>query len=187
MSLWGKRSEVIPCGVDLDVFLPGDQTTAKRALGFNEKIKFALFSSAFNIKVKNYLLAEKGFSAISGVQLEEIKNRTREEVKLFLNAAEFLLLTSFSEGSPQIIKEAMACNCPIVATDVGDIREVIGDTEGCYLTSFDPKDVAEKIKLALAFGKRTNGHEKIGHLDNRIIAEKIIQVYRQVLEKEFKG
>ena len=83
--------------------------------------------------------------------------------------------------SPQIIKEAMACNCPIVATDVGDVRHLISDIEGCYLTSFDAEDVAEKIEKALEFGKRTNGRDRIKHIDNRIIAEKVFQVYKKVL------
>ena len=75
----------------------------------------------------------------------------------------------------------MACNCPIVSTDVGDVKEVIGKTEGCYITSFDPKDVAEKIKMALDFGKRTNGRNHIKHLEINNIAKKIINVYEHVL------
>ena len=94
-------------------------------------------------------------------ELIELDNRNREEVNLLLNACNLLLLTSTSEGSPQVIKEAMACNRPIVATDVGDIRELIGDTEGCYLTSFDPDDVAKKIKLALQFETSINASERI--------------------------
>ena len=79
-----------------------------------------------------------------------------------------MILTSFSEGSPQIIKESMACNCPIVSTDVGDVRDVIGETEGCYICSYDPKDVADKIKLALTYSEekgRTNGRKRIIELD----------------------
>ena len=127
---------------------------------------------------KNYLF---GIKKLEPIDIKEIKNRSREEVNLLMNGAELLLLTSFSEGSPNVIKEAMACNCPIVATDVGDIADVIKNTPGCYLTSFDPADVAEKIKQALAFGKRTNGRKKIRHLDNKIIAEKIVEVYKKVL------
>ncbi len=183
MPFKSNVSAVIPCGVDFDVFSPVDKASAKSESGFPENANYVLFSSSFENKVKNYPLAEKAMVGISRVHLKEIKNRSRAEVNLLINGAELLLLTSFSEGSPQIIKEAMACNCPIVATDVGDIRDVIGNTEGCYITTFDPVDVAEKIKLALAFGKRTNGREKIGYLDNKIIAGKIIQVYKQVLEK----
>ena len=75
----------------------------------------------------------------------------------------------------------MACNCPIVSTDVGSVEEIIDHTKGCYLTSFDPDDVSEKLKLAIVFGKRTNGHQKIRHLDNDIIAKRIISIYKSIL------
>jgi glycosyltransferase involved in cell wall biosynthesis len=109
-----------------------------------------------------------------------------------LNAADILLLTSFSEGSPQIVKEAMSCNCPIVSTYVGDVRWVIGDTKGCYITTFDPADVVEKIKLALKFSEkigRTKGRERIIELglDSDTIAKKIIDVYYSVLEKKLNN
>ena len=103
---------------------------------------------------------------------------------MYLNAADALVLTSLWEGSPNVIKEAMACNLPIVSTDVGDVKEVIGDTEGCYITSYEPSDVAGKIKLALDFGKRTNGREKIKHLEINTIAKRIIDVYNEVLQKK---
>ena len=76
----------------------------------------------------------------------------------------------------------MACNCPIVSTDVGDVKEVIGNTDGCYICSYDPGDVADKIKKALDFGQRTDGREKIKHLDKKIIAQEIIGVYNKVLD-----
>jgi glycosyltransferase involved in cell wall biosynthesis len=182
MPVKSKRSVVIPCGVDIDVFLPIDKQLAKKESCISTSENYVLFSSAFENAVKNYPLAQKALSGTGQVHLKEIKNRSRKEVNYLLNGAELLLLTSFSEGSSQIIKEAMACNCPIVAADVGDIREVIGDTEGCFITSFDPADIAEKIKLALAFGERTNGRQKIAHLDNRIIAGKIVEVYREVMK-----
>jgi len=182
MPFKSKSWEVIPCGVDPDVFFPLAKPLAKKELEVQENDNYILFSSSSENKVKNYTLAKNAMNGIGVEHLKEIRNRSRAEVNLLLNGAELLLLTSFSEGSPQIIKEAMACNCPIVATDVGDIRELIGDTEGCYIASFDQNDVAEKIKLALAFGKRTNGREKIGHLDNRIIVGKIAEVYWEVMK-----
>lgn len=122
-----------------------------------------MFAGAFDNWVKNSKLAIESVMNISDTELLELKGYNRNQVSLLMNACDVILITSFSEGSPQVIKEAMACNLPIVSTDVGDVKEVIGNTEGCYITSFDPKDVAEKIKMALDFGKRTNGRENIKH------------------------
>ncbi|MBK9097312.1 MAG: glycosyltransferase family 4 protein [bacterium] len=178
------KSSVIPCGIDLDVFYSIDIKKAREKLNMNPDKKYILFSSHFNRVEKNSSLA---FDAVNKLKLNcellELKNRSREEVNLLLNACDLLLLTSFTEGSPQVIKEAMACNCPIVATDVGDIREVVDGTEGCYITSFDSNDVTEKIKLALQFKGRTNGREKIGHFDNKVIATKVYSVYKQIAKE----
>ncbi|MDT8380503.1 MAG: glycosyltransferase family 4 protein [Desulfotignum sp.] len=158
-----------------------EKKRAKLELGIDPSQEYILFSSSFENHIKNFPLARKALFYLPEISVMEISGRTRLEVNLLINGAELLLMTSFTEGSPQIIKEAMACNCPIVATDVGDVREVVKGTPGCFLTGFDPADVAEKIRLALAFNGRTNGREKIGHLDNRIIAKKIINVYKTVL------
>ena len=177
------NSAVIPCGIDLDVFYPLEMKKAREILKMNPDKKYILFSSSFDRAEKNSSLA---FSAVNKLKLNcellELKNRSREEVNLLLNACDLLLLTSFTEGSPQVIKEAMACNCPIVTTDVGDIREVINGTDGCYITSFEPEDIAEKINLALQFNGRTNGREKIKHFDNQLIAKKVYNVYKQIVK-----
>jgi len=179
----GKRNyAIIPCGINLDVFYPIDMKIAREKLNMEQGKKYILFASSFANSVKNSPLA---FSAIGRLQMSteliELKNRSRDEVNLLLNACNLLLLTSKTEGSPQIIKEAMACNCPIVATDVGDIGDVIGKTEGCYITSFDHDEVTEKIKLAIKFDRRTNGREQIEYLDNNIIANKIFNLYKMVI------
>jgi teichuronic acid biosynthesis glycosyltransferase TuaC len=177
------RDFIIPCGIDLEIFQSIDMKIAREELSFMPDKKYILFSSGFDNQVKNSPLA---FSAVEKIELKceliELKNKSREEVNLLLNACDLLLLTSFSEGSPQIIKEAMACNCPIVATDVGDIKEVIGKTDGCFITSFEPEDVAEKIGIALKFDKRTYGREKIKNFNNKLVAEKVYSVYKKVVE-----
>jgi glycosyltransferase involved in cell wall biosynthesis len=104
----------------------------------------------------------------------------------YFNAADVLLLTSLWEGSPNVVKEAMACNLPIVSTDVGDVRELMGGTAGCYITNFHASDVAKKLRLALEFGKRTDGRKKVRHLDTIQIAEKISKIYHQVLTNNRK-
>src|SRR5215210_1531358 len=90
------------------------------------------------------------------------------------------------EGSPNIVKQARGCNCPVVATDTGDIKWVLGETEGCYVTSFDVRDCAEKIRLALNFsGKngRTNGKQRMAELglDSETVAKKILEIYKTVI------
>jgi len=174
----GRKSYVIPCGVDLNLFFPVSKREAKLALGFDENFRYILFCSWFGYPEKNYPLAKEAMSRITGLPLLEIKNRSREEVNLLLNGCELLLMTSYSEGSPQIIKEAMACNCPIVSTDVGDVSELIKNTEGTYMCKQDAGDIADKINQALEFGRKTEGRDKIVHLDNRLIAAQIVSVYR---------
>ena len=177
-----NKSSVIPCGVNLEIFYPIKMKTAREKLNMEMEKKYILFGSHFRRVEKNSSLA---FSAMNLLKMDceliELDNRSREEVNLLLNACNLLLLTSTSEGSPQVIKEAMACNRPIVATDVGDIKELIGDTEGCYLTSFDPHDVAKKIKLALQFETSLNASERIKDFDNNIIAKKIFNIYQRVI------
>ena len=180
-----SKSFVIPCGVDLDTFNFNKTET--------KVCKKILFASSFDVYVKNAELAIKAVSKVNyEIELIELKNKTRSEVNALLNYVDMVLVTSLSEGSPQIIKEAMACNCPIVSTNVGDVKEVIGDTEGCYICSFEPEDVAEKIKLALAFAKtkgRTKGRQRIIELglDNKTIARKIVEVYKKTLKDTKKS
>ena len=177
-----KRFAIIPYGVNLKTFRPLNKIECRDALNLPLDKKIVLFSSTFDRDEKNYPLAKKVIESIDGLILLELsKGYKRNEINLLLNACDLLLLTSTKEGSPQVIKEAMACNCPIVSTNVGDVKDVIDGTKGCYITTFDPIDVADKIKLAFAFNKKTDGREKIKHLDNNIIAEKVISVYNKIL------
>ena len=183
-----SKITIIPCGVDLNVFYPfANRASYFKSDSFKHKKKI-LFSASFSNKIKNYPLARAALLNLNSdnIELIELFNKSRKEVCNLLNTSDLLLLTSLSEGSPMVIKEAMACNCPIVSTDVGDVREVFGDTIGCYIASFDPKDVAEKIKLALEFTDAnlcTNGRERIIKmgLDSEHIAERIAEVYRKCL------
>ena len=177
-----RKNAIITCGVDFDLFKPLSKSASRQTMGLSIQKKYILFSSGFDNTIKNYPLAKAALERIgdSNIELLELKNYTRKEVAVLFNVVDLALMTSFSEGSPQFVKEAIACNCPIVSTDVGDVRKVIGNIKGCFITTFQIEDVADKIQKALNFGKRTNGREKIQHLDSRVIAEKIITVYKNI-------
>lgn len=185
-SFGRKKHSLIPCGVDIDLFKPIDKLTARNQLNLEQDKKYILFAGSFTNQVKNPALAKQSVNLIENVELLELKGYSREQVALLMNAVDCVLMTSFSEGSPQFIKEAMACGCPIVAVPVGDVPEVTKNIEGCFLTNYDPDDVAQKLKMALEFGKRTEGRKRIVELglDAERVARKIIGVYEKVINRK---
>lgn len=175
---------IIPNGVDFSTFHPMDRPSALAKTGFESGVKNVIFIAANPYSsVKNLKLAEDAIRLLKGdnVKLHVVSNKKSEELPYYYNAADMYLLTSLWEGSPNVIKEAMACNCPIVSSDVGDVKEVIGNTSGCYVTGFSAEDVAEKINRSLSFNGRTNGREKISQLDDQLIAQKIMHIYCTVI------
>ncbi len=175
----------IPNGVHMGMFRPLDRKVAREALNLSPDNKYILFAANPNRREKNVKLAKEACRLLKtsheNLELLTISNKPHGSLSLYLNACDTLLLTSLYEGSPCIIKEAMACNCPIVATDVGDVREVIGQTVGCYVTSFDSEDIAAKVGMAISFDKRTLGREAVAHLEQHTIAKRLGQLYEQVV------
>jgi teichuronic acid biosynthesis glycosyltransferase TuaC len=98
-----------------------------------------------------------------------------------MNACSVLVLTSMHEASPCVIKEALACNLPIVSVDVGDVAERIDGAEGCYLCERTPQDVAAKLRLALMNGLRPDTRSKIAGLSLRNTSRRVIAVYEEAL------
>ena len=178
----GKFS-LIPCGVDTDIFRPIERKPVREKLNFGDRDKIVLFAGAFDNPVKNPELAKEAVAKVPGARLMEMKGYSRVQVAELMNAADVCLMTSHSEGSPQFIKEAMACNCPIVSVDVGDVKEVIDGVEGCYIVERNAEDIAEKLKLVFEKNKRTNGREKLIKmgLDSESVAQNIIEIYKNVL------
>ncbi|MCK4330059.1 glycosyltransferase [candidate division WOR-3 bacterium] len=184
------RATVIPPGVNPELFRPMNKLECRRRLNL-PKDKNILFFPA-DIKSPGRR-TEKGFDilqdALSIIKRNDIflltgGNIPHQDVPIYMNAADVVIQTSNFEASPMVIKEAMACNIPIVSTDVGDTKWVLGDTKGCFICKRDPKDVAIKIKMTLDYGKRTNGRKRIERLCLGLeqIAKRIIEVYKGVLE-----
>jgi len=177
-----KRYSLLPCGVDVSVFKPVDKNEARKALGFNEDDKLVLFAGSFTNKVKNPELAIESVKQLLGVKLIELKGYTRERVALLMNAVDACLMTSHTEGSPQFIKEAMACNCAVVSVNVGDVAEVIGETKGCYICSYNENEIAATLKKVFTDNVRTDGRKRIleRKLSSNEISNQLIQLYLKI-------
>lgn len=175
------EAHILPNGVNFEKFYEISKEKARKKLGYKSSNRHILFGSDPVRPEKNFILAESAITELNqnNVETHYLKDIPNEELVWYYGASDLALLTSTREGSPNVIKEAMACNCTIVATDVGDVKEVIGKTDGCYITSFDKTDVANKIGKALDFREKTEGRKNIEYLRSDKIAEKLIQIYHQ--------
>ena len=190
-----KHWSLIPCGVNLPQPWSELQKQKVEQLTLNQWVegvsepnkKHVLFAGAFDNAVKQPELAKQAVALLNDVQLIELKGYNRDQVNALMYNCDALLMTSKTEGSPQVIKEAMACGCPIVSVDVGDVAERVADVEGCYIVPIDDRlkmidELARALEKALAFKGRTNGREKIIKygLTNEIVAKKIMGIYESV-------
>lgn len=178
-----KHYTIKPCGIEITDIV--DKDTAQDAMHLlKDKINI-LFGGAFSNLRKNVALAHAALEIVNreDINLIEMRGFNREQVTQLFCGCDMLLLPTKSEGSPQVLKEAMAYNCPIVATDVADIAYLLDGVSNSYVTSFDPKDVADKIQQVIACGERTNGRERILQLKlvNNQVAETIFAIYESIL------
>ena len=177
-------SEVIPNGVNFEVFFPIEKSFARTESGLKQDAKIILFAADPSRNEKNFDLAKRAVSGINNTNLElkVVHNIQQEELNRLYNAADVVLLTSRHEGSPNVIKEAMACNRPIVSTDVGDVREHLANTKGCFVSAPDSEILSQNIVEAMKFNS-TTGRDSIAYLKSDYIAEKIINIYKNVLKR----
>jgi glycosyltransferase involved in cell wall biosynthesis len=175
-----SKTHVIPNGVDFKKFGPISKTEAKHKLSIETKKRLILFLSNPNNYNKNFRLAKLAFDKVKtdSILLTPYPIE-HEKVALYLNAADVLLITSFTEGSPNILKEALACNCSIVSVPVGDAVENLKNVNNCYIANYNPTDFALSIDQALEFKGVHNGRDVSNHLRQDIIAKRIISIYKQ--------
>jgi glycosyltransferase involved in cell wall biosynthesis len=178
------KIRVIPCGIDLKRFKPMDPLMCKRRLGWDPSSFHVLFASNNGDSVKRPWLAKAAVEQMNGdhgaVQLHYMTGISNTEVPLWLNASDALLLTSLHEGSPTIVKEALACGLPVVSVKVGDVAERIEGIEGCYLAEAQPPELAAKLSLVRQNGKRLNCRTQLEELSILHVAEKLKQCYEEI-------
>jgi teichuronic acid biosynthesis glycosyltransferase TuaC len=182
-----KKIVIVPRGIDINHFKPVPKEIARQKLKWDFARNYVVFSlSQKDAAVKNLSLASSVIDYYSrkfdsNIQLELIVNKTKEEVACMLNAANSLLLTSIQEGSPNIVKEAMACNLPVVAVDCGDIKERLNKVTPSVVTeTYDVEEIALALRSIIKENKRSNGRSIIIEqgLDRETTIEKIVAVYK---------
>ncbi len=176
---------VIPNGVDLELFRPMDKLKARARLGWTDDYKHILFAANPARPIKNFTLAKQAVELLkrdSKAELHVLQGVKHADMPYLYNAADVVLLTSIAEGSPNVIKEAMACNCVIVSTDVGDVRERFGDSQACFICGHDPAEVCAKLLQALAYKGSVNTREAVLGLDSLLTARRLLSVYQEVID-----
>jgi glycosyltransferase involved in cell wall biosynthesis len=180
-----NSAQVIPNGVDVDLFKPTGQAEARRELGLETQKKFVLFPYDPNISRKRFDLVESAVArarqAIPELEILQVFGVPQSRMPLYMNAADVLVLASQFEGSPNAVKEAMATNLPVIAVEVGDTAELIGQTEGCHLVRRDAGEIAAKIVEVCRKAMRTRGRDSIARLSIGNVARQIVQVYSTVV------
>lgn len=179
-----EGAAVIPCGVDFDRFRPIDRAVASAALDLPADRKRVLFCGALRPE-KRFDRVEAAMRVLrrqrDDVDLIVAANQPPSVIPLYMNACDALVLTSNGEGSPQVVKEAMACNLPVVSVDVGDVREVVGGTEGCSVVYPNAASLASALSNAVDFG-RTAGRAAVQPIEQSEVARRIIEVYEAALK-----
>ena len=200
LSYFKARSySIIPCGVPMEQMIITPKEEARRQLGWDADKKYILFGGAFSNERKNYALLRDAVNELMSegvkelmIECVEMKGLTRAECVVRMCAADLFALPSHSEGSPQALKEAMAVNCPCLATDIADVRELFGDEPGHFILrnprktherwDADERSLDEMVELlqrALAFEGRTNGRQRIEELQltNEQVARRIVEIF----------
>jgi len=180
---------VIPCGVDLDLFRPFDRDDARTRLGWPPDKYLVLFPFDPRRRVKRYDLARAAVDRLTeeGIRAElmtvcGVENR---EMPWRYSAADAMILCSDWEGSPTSIKEALACDLPVVATDVGDVREILRGVPGTWLCTRDVDDIARSLREALTLPRRGRFERRaaMAKYNQALTVAKLIALYTTVVTR----
>lgn len=183
----------LPNGVNPDLFHPMDKMKCRLLLGLNPNKHYVLYMDS-NKGVRTQKRKDRFDEVIrilnddygyhGKIECIALRNTPREKIPLYMNAIDLHLITSDYEGSPNSVKECICCNTPVVSTDVGNVKEMIGDIEGAYVTrTFEARELAECVNLVLSFKKSFEGREKFlskGYKMERV-AQEIGNIYNKIV------
>ncbi len=187
--IWRRNYTVIPSGLKLDLLKPIPRDEARQKLGWALDQPVVLFAVLdITSPRKRYPLARAAVDLANQeldvpAKLRVATGLSPEEMPLYLNASDVLLLTSRHEGSPNVVKEALACNVPVVSVDVGDVRERLEGVSYSAVCEDTPEALAAALVPLLREPQRSNGRQTVEWLSDPLLAQKVIELYHKVLER----
>ncbi len=180
-----NKTDIIPCGIDLEKFSPIEKPEARLVLKLPLDKRIVLFPANPEFTVKRYYLAAEVVNLLKSdfdIELISLSSVPHDLVPYYMNASDVLLMTSRHEGSPMVIKEALACNLPIVSVNVGDVKERISSIPGCEICVTDnPEEIGEKLRLVLERDQKIDGRSQIVDISRIEIAKKIVSIYQDLI------
>jgi teichuronic acid biosynthesis glycosyltransferase TuaC len=188
-ALWWRqdRAVVIPDGIDLNLFTPGPQDQARTELGWDHTSPVVLFYLGNDTqRIKKGLDVAEAALKVARVQIPNaelclVSRVLPDRMPLYYRAADVLLCTSKYEGSPNVVKEALACNLPVVSTPVGDVEERLKGVHPSAVVARDSNLLGKALAEILLMRKRSNGRKFIANLSTDNVAGQVLAVYQEVL------
>ncbi len=185
-----KKVTYLPNGTNANFFMPLSKEECRKELGWDMYKRYILYmdSNAGTRTQKRYDRYQEVLSILrkdyDNIESIELTNTPREKIPVYMNACDLHLMTSDFEGSPNSVKECLCCNTPVVSTDVGNVRDMMGDIPGCYVTKEkDAAELAECVRLVFESKEPFNGRELFLGKGYGIetVAKKLKSIYEEIL------
>jgi glycosyltransferase involved in cell wall biosynthesis len=178
-------AQVMPSGIDLDLFRPEPSDATRHRLGLPTDRRLVLFVGNPELARKRHALAQQVVAIVNRTIPTELVvgwEMPHDKIAALMNACDALLCTSMQEGSPNTVKEALACNLPVVSVPVGDVALRLDGVAGCELCFDDRVEtIAAALGRVLQRGERIDGRSAVRGLDERLLTQQLVGIYRSIL------
>lgn len=179
---------IIPSGLDFELFRPIPQAEARQRLGLAPDERVVVFVGRPTQARKRFHLAEQAVTLLSRTlptRLLVAWGVAHTEIPYYLAASDAMIFTSMQEGSPNAVKEALACNIPVVSVAIGDVPQRLAGIDGCEVcTDERAETLAAALARTLLRRARVRGREAVQHLDEHAITAQVMGIYDRVLRRE---
>lgn len=180
-----EKISIIPSGVNLKLFYPMDKQKCRKLLNLSIDSKIIMFGGDPDRPDKRFYLANQAISLVRNtfkVELLTVKEIPHSKMPIYINASDVVVLTSKHEGSPNIIKEALACNCPVVSVDVGDVKQRLNGLKNCFVVKDTPAEIAEVLIRVLKSKDFIDLRNSVLCLNEEVLIDDVLNIYRKLLK-----